>query len=165
MMSPYFDTREHGIRQSKGLDVSVSEALLVKDGKNTDLLRKKIESSNHTHAHQGDRKPQKRDTSPIDSFSDGEARAKEKMENSSNKSPSRVGKLVARYNGMDHTDRGSTVSNQPPIPIIDLKKSRVKERMQPKFPSRLKVHCQFFYFSYPDSEVCISFCRPPLKMS
>jgi len=157
MMSPYFETREHGIRQSKGLDGSASEASLVKDGKNTDLLRKKIESSNHTHAYPGDRESQKRDTSPIDSFSDGEARAKEKMENSSNKSPSRVGKLVARYNGMDHTERGSTISNQQPIPIIDLKKSRVKERMQPK-SSKLKVHCQFFYFSYPDSKVRISFC-------
>jgi len=164
-MSPYFHTREHDIRQSKGLDGSASEVSLVKDGKNTDLLRKKIESSNHTHAHQGDRKPQKRDTSPIGSFSDGEAQVKEKMENSSNKSPSRVGKLVARYNGMDHMEQGSTVSNQPPIPIIDLKKSRAKERMQAKFPSRFKVHCQCFYLSYPDSGVRISFCRPPLKMS
>lgn len=138
-MSPYFHPPEHGIRQSQGLDGSASEASLVKDGKNTTLLRKKIEISNHKHAHQGDRKPQKRDTSPIDSFSDNEAQIKEKLENSTIKLPSRVEELVARYNGMDHTEPGSTVSNPLPIPIIDLKKSRAKERMQPKSSSRFKV--------------------------
>lgn len=165
MISPYFDAQKHAIRQSSG---SASETSLVEDGKNTALLRKKVDSYNHLRVHELDREPQKWETSPIGSFSDDEVQVKGKMENSSAKPPSRVGELVAIYNEMSHPEQVSTVPDRSPMRIVDFKKPKAKERMQPKSSTRfngLKVHCQSFYFSNPDLKVCVSLCRPSLKMS
>lgn len=132
MTSPYFSSKREPSTRIDDTNGRSAGASLVADGRNTVILRNKINGAHHIPPNGQGHDPQKRNSSPIGSFSDDEVQVQGNAKRQHNKPTSHVGTLVAKFDGMSGQRKAPVVSTMPLVPVINFKKPSMKDRMQPK---------------------------------